>query len=121
VKQFDLKSEISNQIINKYGNNKKLKKVKSIKLVVPGRCCNVNNDILTITCIKQSFGFKTKYQYTKINQIEIDNHFYYVSISVEGKPQFQPEGWIGIDRNTTGHCLVAACDKAQKVMMLGKS
>jgi len=121
VKQFGLKAAISNQIIRKYGNDKKSKDVKNIKLVIPNYHVKVKENIVYIPCLKQSFNFKTKYQYSKINQIEIDNKYFYVAINVQEEPQIQPQGWIGIDRNTTGHCIVASCDKTGKVMMLGKS
>jgi putative transposase len=122
VKQFGLTASISNQIIRKYGNNKKIKKVSRIKLIIAGYFIKTNKEKqeIYIPALKARFGYEFRNDFEKINQIEVDNKYYYISVTVEDKPQIEPEGFIGIDRNTNGHCVVCACDKTKKVMKLGK-
>jgi len=122
VSHFGLKSIISNQILRKYGKNKNIKKVSNIKLIIPnqGIKLDLNNSIITIPSLKISFSYQFRYQFTKVNQIEIDNKYYYVSVTIEEQKQIKSNEWIGIDRNTNGHCAVAACTKTNKVIMLGK-
>src|ERR1035441_6039058 len=122
VAHFSLKSAISNQIIRKYGNNKTIKRVSSVKLIVPnqGIKLDVANSTISIPCLKLSFKYQFRYLFSKVNQIEIDNEYFYVSVEVAEQKQIEPVGWLGIDRNTNGHCVVAACSKTGKVMMLGK-
>ena len=57
----------------------------------------------------------------KINQIELDQEFAYISCTVKEEKKIQCESCIGIDLNTTGHCCVAADPKSGKVIKLGKS
>ena len=71
-----------------------------------------------MVCLDLKFPFDKPCE--KINQIEIDKEWLYVSVTVPEEPQFKSDGWVGIDRNTTGHCAVAACTKTDKVMFLGK-
>jgi putative transposase len=118
VAHFGLKSAISNQILREYGRNKKCKTVKRVKLIVPSQSISFEDNQIEVTCLKLQLAFDKKCE--KINQIEIDKEWCYISVTVPEEPQFNVEGWIGIDRNTTGHCAVASCTKTQKVMMLGK-
>ena len=118
VAHFGLKSAISNQILRKYGKNKKCQRVSHVKLIVPNQSIKFSDDTVSIVCLGLSFAFDKPCQ--KINQVEIDNEWCYVSVTVQEEPQYPAEGWVGIDRNTTGHCAVAACTKTGKVMMLGK-
>ena len=123
VASIGLKAAISNQILRKYGRNKKCKKVSSVKLIIPGLGVQYKEGIVKISCLKFQFPFdKTKcLPFEKINQIEIDSKWCYISVEVREEPQQQQlEGYIGVDRNTTGHCCVAACTKTGKVMFLGK-
>ena len=121
VSHFGLKSAISNQILRKWGRGK-TKKVSRVKLVVPGQ--SIRTDIISatirISCLKLSFQYQFRYNFTKVNQIEIDNNFFYVSVEVPEQNLISPNGFLGIDRNTNGHCVVAACSKTNKVFMLGK-
>ena len=57
----------------------------------------------------------------KINQIELDKEFAYISCTVREEEKIQAESWIGVDLNTTGHCCVASNSKSGKVLKLGKS
>ena len=57
----------------------------------------------------------------KINQIELDNEFAYISCTVKEEEKIECKGWLGIDRNTTGHCVVNADNKNNRVIFLGKA
>jgi putative transposase len=57
----------------------------------------------------------------KINQIEIDKIYAYVSITVSENPLYAPLTSMGVDLNTTGHCAVIAIKETGKVYKLGKS
>ena len=118
VAHFGLKAAVSNQILRKYGKNKKCKKITSVKLIVPGASIKFADNILEVVCLNLKVHFNKPCE--KINQIEIDEEWLYISVTVLEEPQFNIEGWIGVDRNTTGHCAVAACTKTDKVMLLGK-
>lgn len=118
VAHIGLKSAISNQILREYGRNKKCKKVSHIKLIVPNQAIQFSDNEINVVCLGLKLGFDKPC--IKINQIEIDKEWCYVSVTVVDEPQFNVEGWVGVDRNTTGHCAVAACTKTGKLMFLGK-
>jgi putative transposase len=118
VKHIGLKSSIANQILRKYGRNTKCTKVKSIKLIVPNQSIKFFNKIIEIPCLKLQFNFDKPC--IKINQIEIDTEYYYVSVLMRDEPLYEAREWLGVDRNTTKHCVVAACTKTNKVLFLGK-
>jgi putative transposase len=68
VKRFGLKSVITNQIIRKYGNNKKINKVTKVKLIVPNQGIKLNIITLTIKipCLKIFFSYQFKHQFSNI-------------------------------------------------------
>lgn len=121
VKHFGLTSIISNQILRKYGLSK-AKKISRVKLVVPHQSITLDleSKIVTIPCLKAKFSCEFLPKFTKINQIEIDNEYYYVSVTVVEDPLLASQGWVGVDLNTTGHCCVAANPQTGKVLKLGK-
>jgi len=118
VSHIGLKSCISNQILRKYGCNKKCKKVKRVKLIIPNQGIKYSEGVVNIPCLSVVFPFDKQCQ--KVNQIEIDSTYYYVAVEIKEEPQYQVEGWVGVDRNTNGHCAVAACTKTSKVLKMGK-
>jgi len=121
IKHFGLKSAIANQIIQKYGRNKKIKKVSRVNLTIPGQ--GIKNDIeasvIYIPCLKLSMPYQFS-GFLKINQIEISKEYAFVSVTVSENEPIQPKSWIGIDLNTTGHCCVASNPATGKVLKLGK-
>lgn len=118
VKHIGLPSAISNQILRKYSRNKNLKRVNSVKLTVPAQGIKFDGSTLRITCLKLSLPFSKICQ--KINQIELNHEYAFVSCTVSENTQYQPNRWIGVDRNTTGHCVVAANGTTGKMLKLGK-
>jgi putative transposase len=118
VKFIGLKSVISNQILKKYSSNKKLKKISSVKLTVPSCAIKFDNKKIKIKCLELEMNFEIKTD--KIQQIELDETYAYISYEVKEEPEHNCESWIGVDLNTTGHCLVAGDPKTGKVLKLGK-
>lgn len=123
VKHLGLKSVISNQILKKYGKNKKCKRVskENIKLVIPhqGIKLDQKKNLIEITSLKKKFLYHLNKAFEKINQIEIDNHYYYLSVTLTEAPLFQSTASIGVDLNATGHSCVVATPQG-KVYKLGK-
>jgi putative transposase len=121
VKHIGLKSAISNAVLYKYGHIKTIKKVSSANLIIPNQHMSVNKDKreVHIPCLKLRFNYRLR-EFVKINQIEINGEYCFVSIQVEELPEYIPVKTLGIDRNTTGHCCVAACPETGKVLKLGK-
>jgi putative transposase len=122
VKHFGLKSIISNQIIRKYGRNKKCKQVKSVKLIIPNQGIKVDKSKQEIycPCIKLKLNYQFPNNFNKINQIELDNEYAYVSVSFTEPLIKQVTSWVGIDLNTTHHCAAASNPTTGKVFKLGK-
>jgi len=118
VKHIGLKSVISNQILKKYSSNKKLKRISSVKLTLPAQAIKYEEGKIRITCLKMSLDFEKEIE--KINQVELDETFAYISCTVKEAKQIECDTWIGIDLNTTGHCCVAGNTKTGKVLKLGK-
>ena len=118
VKYIGLKSAIANQILRKYSSNKKLKKISSVKLTVPSQSIKFDGAKIKIVCLKIAMDFDKKIK--KVNQIELDETYAYITCTVEEEKAISCNSWIGVDVNTTGHCLVAAHPKTGKVFKLGK-
>ena len=121
VKQFGLKSAIANQVLRKYSCNRKLKRVGSVKLTVPSQSVRVEEAQLQIPCLKLSLPVTFRGDFCKVNQIELDREYAYVSVTLPEPPLKHVSNWIGVDRNATGHVAVAANPASGKVWKLGKS
>lgn len=119
VKHFGLKSAISNQILRKYGRNKKCKSVQSVKLIIPNQCIKIIDKQIRI--IPLNINFELDKEFEKVNQVEMDEQYAYVSITIKNKDAFEPINHIGVDLNATGHCAVMAIKETGKVYKLGKS
>jgi putative transposase len=121
VSDIGLPSAISNQILRKYGKNKKCKKINpdKIKLVAPSQSISITNNIIRIIPLKLTLTNDSKYQITKINQIELDNTYAYICFEYNDLPLIQIDKFIGVDLNATGHCAVIATPSG-KVIKLGR-
>jgi len=51
----------------------------------------------------------------------VGDEYAYVSVTVPEEKTYEPKGWIGVDRNTTGHIAMVADPETGKVLKLGKS
>ena len=120
VKHLGLKSAISNQILRKYSRNKTIKQVKSVNLTIPSQGIKISDNEIQIPCLKLTLPIFFDNSFQKINQIEINKEYAFISVSYKETPQYQPKQIIGIDRNTTHHVLVASNIDTGKVMKLGK-
>ena len=123
VKHIGLKSMIANQILRKYGRNKKIKRVRRVNLIIPNQGIKIDKKArnIRIPCLKLSFKYQFPNKFKKINQIEVNNHYIFVSVTVSEKEQINNDNkWIGVDLNTTGHCAVVGIPETGKVHKLGK-
>lgn len=122
VSDIGLPSAISNQILRKYGKNKKCKSINSnrIKLVAPAQSVRIDGKSIRIVPLKITLFNESRYIITKVNQIELDNTYAYIAFEQEDKSQIQTENWIGVDLNATSYCAVVANPQTSKVVKLGK-
>lgn len=118
-KHIGLKSTISSQIAWKYGRNKKIRSVHNVNLIVPGQGIKRAGGELYISCLKLNLLLQKPF--LKVNQIELDKEFAFVSVTVLEEKVFKPNVTIGVDRNATCHIVVASCPQTGKVWKLGKS
>jgi putative transposase len=123
VSDIGLPSAISNQILKKYGHQKTIKEVHSVNLIVPGQGIKFfeETNSIWVSCLKLHLENLIPTVFETINQIELDNEYAYVSVTVPEKPEMiPPQQFIGVDRNTTGHIAVAANPDTGIVRKLGK-
>lgn len=122
VKDIGLKSAISNQILKKYGNQKNIKRVHNVNLVIPNQAIKVDKESRTIRVVPLKLSLPYQFpDFQKVNQIEIDNEYAYISCTVAEQPDMIPQCFIGVDRNTTGHVAVTANPDTGKIEKFGKS
>jgi putative transposase len=127
VKQFGLHSHISNQLVKKYGKNKTIKRVnpKSVKLIVPGQdvrfdCSTHLIRVRGIACLNNPFKFWFRDDFIKVNQLQFDKTWAWVSVTVHDIEVVKHEQFIGIDLNSTSHSVVIANPSTGKIKKLGK-
>ncbi len=126
VKGIGLKSEISNQILRKYHSNKTLKTIKKdkVKLTIPGQNLKLSkeNKNIYISCLKLTLNCWFDFNFLKVNQIEIDKEYAYISCSFQEETENkETKRFIGIDLNSTSHSIVIANQATGKVKKYGKS
>ncbi len=121
VKHIGLKSMIANQILRKYGRSKTIKMARNVNLAVPGQGIKADRDrhIINVPCLKLSLPYRFP-DFEKVNQIEVDKDYAYISVSVPEKTIVEPEHYIGVDLNATGHAAVVGNPDTGKVWKLGK-
>lgn len=117
VRHLGLASAISNQVLRKYGRNKKAKAIHSVSLTIAGCKTTLKENVLWIPCLKLSISLDRP---LKVRQVQLDKQYAYIAYKVESLPQYKPESHIGIDLNTTSHCAVMAIKETGKVYKLGK-
>ena len=123
VKHIGLKSAIANQILKKYASNRVIKRVRRVNLIVPSQGIKVNKTIQAffIPCLKLTLPYYFKKEFSKVNQIELDKQYAYISVTIIEPELRECKSWIGVDLNTTGHCAVVAHPDTGKVLKLGKN
>jgi putative transposase len=122
AKHIGLKSMIANQILKKYSHDKKLKQVRNVVLTIPNQGIQVdkNNNQIKIPCLKLALDYRFRNDFKKINQIEINKEYAFISVNIEEPSTRIVDGFIGVDRNTTGHVAIVGNPKNGKVLKLGK-
>jgi putative transposase len=122
VKHIGLKSMIANQILRKYGNDRRAKTVKNVVLIVPGQGIKYDSQArsIKVPCIKLELDAHHLPWFDKVNQIELDHESAFVTVTINEPPLMEVKQWIGIDRNTTGHVAVVSSPSSGKVWKLGK-
>jgi putative transposase len=121
VKHFGLKSALSNQVLKKYSSNKKLKTINRVKLTVPSQSIRAEKTELIIPCLKLKLSTEHfRHEFQKINQIELDRTYAYISGEVKELEMVKSEKYLGVDLNTTGHCAVVGIPHTGGVIKLGK-
>lgn len=117
VKHIGLKSVIANQILRKYSRNKKAKRANKVKLTIPQQGIKQDGTQIKIPSLNVSFDMWS--HFGAVRQIEVDNNFFYVTCQRDEQDTMTSSEYIGIDRNTTKHVVVAALPNG-KVLKLGK-
>ena len=122
VKHLGLKSAIANQVLRKYGNDQKAQRITSVNLIVPGQ--GVKYDFETkqicIPCLSLALDGSNLRPFSKINQVELNAEYAFVSIAVQEMDETKPQSWVGVDLNATGHCVVVGNPDTGKILKLGK-
>ncbi|MBI3412682.1 MAG: IS200/IS605 family element transposase accessory protein TnpB [Candidatus Aenigmarchaeota archaeon] len=121
VRHIGLKSIIANQILLKYSKNRKARKVNNVKLTIPNQGIRIIDDKIYTPSLKLWLDVWFDKEFKKINQIEIGDVYAYISVNYDEPKTYTPETVIGVDRNSTGHILVASNINTGKVLKLGKS
>lgn len=121
VKHLGLKSVISDRVIRKYSRNKKIKKVSNVKLPIREKSIKIDRKIISVSCLGLTLPITFDSSFEKINQIELDETYAYISCTYKEPKIYKPRKIIGVDRNTAGHVLVASNINTGKVLKLGKS
>lgn len=118
-----LPSSIACQVMKKYGHQKTIKEVHNVNLIVPGQGIRYfeETNSIWIPCLKLHLENTINRTFTKINQVELDKEYAYVSCTVAEQPEMIPQCFIGVDRNTTGHVAVTANPDTGKIEKFGKS
>jgi putative transposase len=122
VKHIGLASAIANQVLKKYGMNRTIKDVKHVKLTIPRNGDGIRimaDHRIYVACIKTNITcWYNLAGVEKIDQIEVDNEFYYITFDVSEATQYEPNDFIGIDLNATGHSAVIAIN--DRIIKRGK-
>lgn len=83
VKNIGLPSAISNQILKKYGNQKTIKEVHKVNLVVPNQSIKVDKENKTITIVPLKLVLKYQFpEFEKVNQIELGKEYAHISVTL---------------------------------------
>jgi putative transposase len=118
VKHIGLTANFANQIMRKYGKNKKAKEAKSVPLIISGHHVTRAENRVWVPPLKVSIPLQPFVG--KIKHIEFNKDYVHVHYEAETKELYEPERHIGVDMNTNGHCAVIAVKETGKVYKFGK-
>jgi len=113
---------IAGQVMRKYGNQNKIKKIHNINLIVSNQGIKFfeETNSIWIPCLKLHLENTIPYKFIKINQAEIDNNFVCFACTIQEQPEMIPQSFVGVDRNTTGHIAVTANPDTGKITKMGR-
>jgi putative transposase len=79
-------------------------------LTLPSQSIKVTRatNTITIACLKLNLEYYFPNTFSKINQIELDDIYAYISVTIQEPQTITSTTWVGVDLNTTGHCAVMA-------------
>jgi len=122
VRHNGLKSAIANQVLRKYGNDRRAKTVGKVVLTVPGQGVkyDAENRSIRMPCLKLELDAGHLPLFGKINQVEVNEEYAFMTMTIPEPTLIGAQNFLGVDRNTTGHIAVAANPATGKVWKLGK-
>jgi len=121
VRHLGLKADLSLGILYKYRKLANLKRDPKLVVNAFGKRFRLTQEGLYIPSLKLTLDVSHFPELIKYNQIELDKEWAYITFTVAENKTYQPKTAIGVDRNTNGHCVVAACPTDGSVFKLGKS
>ena len=122
VKHIGLPAAIACQILRKYGRDRKARTIKNVVLIVPGQRIKYDMErrSIWVPCLTMTLDASHLPQFEKVNQIELNNEFAFVTVTINEPPLRQVSEWVGIDLNSTGHIAVVGNPSTGKVQKFGK-
>jgi len=121
-----LPSAIANQIIKKYKGNIKCKKISNVNLIVPA--CSTRpypsiiyeNNQLNIKPLKLKLKWTCPVEFEKINQVELNNEFAFVCVTLKDKEKKKYKKCVGVDLNIKHNLASVGYKKKNECDYLGK-
>ena len=94
----------------------------SANLIVPNQGIHLDkkNRNIRIPCLSLDFNYVFPNIMQKINQIEINDKYFFISCKIQESGLIIQKNSIGVDLNVTGHCAVAGSPLNGKILKLGK-
>ena len=77
--------------------------------------------MLRIPCLGLSLHYRFRNDFSKVNQVELNDEFAFVSVTIEEPDLIDVDGFIGVDMNTTGHSAVVSDPSTGKTHKMGRS
>ena len=71
--------------------------------------------------MKLVLDYQFRNDFEKVNQIELNRVYAFVSVTVPEQELVEVAGYLGVDLNTTGHSVVVGDPATGKVLKMGKS
>lgn len=122
-------STVACQIIRKYKNNKTIKSVHNVNLIVPGcstqKYPSVKYDKtkkeLQIVPLKLCLKWSCPISFSKINQVEVNDKYVYVCLSTTKKEKRNYQRMVGVDLNIKHNLATVGDPDTGKHEYLGKN
>lgn len=118
VKHIGLKSILSNQVLRKYGRDKRIKVVRNVVIPILRQGFVYKNEEIYIPSLKARIQYHTDYD---ILSLELSKDKLYVTVEVPELPAYEAKTMIGVDLNSTSYVAVSADLSTGKVKKLGKN